>query len=288
MFENGKYMEGDNFTHYFRINNPDFSNELSVLGWQQLRDDEYEYYIMDSINDYNKGNNPHNGHNLYDKGHEYLNRFAHLFKPIYEGGLFNPYYEDSEDIDIYEKSKEFGFSNLVSTDECYKNYDQYLYEDDKCHFFGDLLTKDGKCYKYSLDNFKTTNYTCNGKVEEIYMTGDSKYRCIGLDESSYRKTPLNYGEIKNYHYGKSNCGDDAPGTKDGVTNQIVNTKRVDIDFYLNSAHEYSVEWLEEVKYIDAVILPYLTQIIPSNIILTVNYKKKINKPCSECEKSIKC
>jgi hypothetical protein len=120
------------------------------------------------------------------------------------------------------------------------------------------------------------------------MTGDNKYRCIGLDESSYRKTPLNYGEIKNYHYGKSNCGDDAPGTKDGVTNQIVNTKRVDIDFYLNSVHEYSVEWLEEVKYIDAVILPYLTQIIPSNIILTVNYKKKINKPCSECEKSIKC
>ena len=258
MFENGKYMEGDNFTHYFRINNPDFSNELSVLGWQQLRDDEYEYYIMDSINDYNKGNNPHNGHNLYDKGHEYLNRFAHLFKPIYEGGLFNPYYEGDEDIDIYEESRKYGFSNLVSTDECYKNYDQYLYEDDKCHFFGDLLTDDGKTHKYDLDDFRS------------------------LDSSSYRKTPLNYGEIKNYHYGKSNCGDDAPGTKDGVTNQIVNTKRVDIDFYLNSFVEYSVGWLEEVKYIDSVILPYLTQIIPSNIILTVNYKSKYSKVCDEC------
>jgi hypothetical protein len=52
VFENGKYMEGDNYTNYFRINNVDYYNELSVLGWQQLKDDEYEYYRMNTLSDY--------------------------------------------------------------------------------------------------------------------------------------------------------------------------------------------------------------------------------------------
>ncbi len=261
IFENGKYMEGNNFTNYFRINNPDFNGELSVLGWQQLRDDEYEYYLMDSVMDYDKGNNPHTGHMNYDKGHEYLNRFAHLFKPIYEQGLF----DDSEvDENIYEESQTYGFKNLVAEDDCYKNYDQYLYEDDKCHFFGDLLTKDGRKYTYDLDSFNS------------------------LDSTSFRKIQLRLGDIKKYHYGKSNCGDDVPGTKDGVTNQIVNTKRIDIEFFLNSSDEYSNGWLEEAKYIDAVILPYLTQMIPSNVILTVKYKSKAYKVCDECNNTISC
>jgi hypothetical protein len=246
IFENGKYMDGNNFTHYFRINDPDYSNELSVLGWQQLRDTEYEYYMMDAVVDYDKGNNPHTGNMMYDKGHEYLNRYAHLFKPIYENGLF---FTSGVDEDVYELSQDYGFIDLVNEEECEKNYDQYLYEDDKCHFFGDLLTKDGITHKYNLDSFNS------------------------LDSLSYRWVDLNFGRINKYHY-----GDKATGTKDGVTNQIVNTKRVDIDFFLDK-EEYSNEWLEEVKYVDSVILPYLTQVIPSNIILTVKYKQKTYRTC---------
>ena len=55
------------------------------------------------------------------------------------------------------------------------------------------------------------------------------------------------------------------------------SKRVDIDFYLNSPTEYSNDWLEEVKYIDSVVLPYLEQVLPSTIIVTVNYKSKHKK-----------
>jgi len=127
-----------------------------------------------------------------------------------------------------------------------------------------LLTKDGRKYTYDLDSFNS------------------------LDSTSFRKIQLRLGDIKKYHYGESNCGDNVPGTKDGVTNQIVNTKRIDIEFFLNSSDEYSNEWLEEVKYIDSVILPYLTQMIPSNVILTVKYKSKAYKVCDECNNTISC
>ena len=43
---------------------------------------------------------------------------------------------------------------------------------------------------------------------------------------------------------------------------------------MNSKDKYSVEWLEEVKYIESVIMPYLSQVIPSNIILTAKYRNK--------------
>ena len=38
VFENGQYMKGDNFTNYFRINDVERYNDLSVFGWQQLRE----------------------------------------------------------------------------------------------------------------------------------------------------------------------------------------------------------------------------------------------------------
>lgn len=252
-FENGKYMEGNNFTNYFRINNPDFSNELSVMGWQQLRDDEYEYYLMDSITDYNKGNNPHTGHMNYDKGHEYLTYFSRLFKTAYDNGLFDTSSMGDNGTDIYGESYYYGFRNLVDEDECVKNYDKYLEEDVKCHYFGDYFYN-------SEDGMINVNYDLN---DETYM------------KNTIRKTILGIGELQKMYYA------DTVGIKDvdSVTNQIVNTKRVDIDFYLNSDVEYSKEWLEEVKYIDSVILPYLTQVVPSTIILTVNYKKKSDKYC---------
>ena len=251
LFENGQYMVGEGFTNYFRINNPDFSNELSVMGWQQLKNDEYEYYLMETVIDYDKGNNPHTGHMNYDKGHEYLAHFNKLFKTVYENSLFDTDLV-TEDIDIYSESYKYGFSNLIDEDECIKNYDKYLQEDIKCHYFGDYFDSSGNIVKYDLDY-------------KDYMTG------------TIRKTILGFGKLQKLHY-----ADNISDKKyvDGVTNQIVNTKRVDIDFFLNAENEYSTEWLEEVKYIDAVILPYLTQIVPSTIILTVNYRKKSEKVCT--------
>lgn len=250
VFENGKYMEGDNYTNYFRVNNPNFFNELSIVGWQQLRDNEYEYYIMNSIVDNNKGNNPHTGHMNYDSGHEYLTYFSRIFKNAYDNSSFDSR-KISDDEDIYEDVHDYGFKNLIDEDSCNKNYDNFLREDTKCHYFGDYLYYDKdhnlQLHKYNIDN-----------VDDVTLIP--------------RKPVLSFDKVEVQHYGEEITGI-ARDNIDGVTNQIVNTKRVDIEFYLNSETPYSNEWLEEVKYIDSVILPYLTQMIPSTIICTINYKQ---------------
>lgn len=258
IFEHGKYLSNDNnYTNYFRVNNPDFNNELSVLGWKQLKDTDVEYYMMNAISDYNKGNNPHAGHMLYDKGHEYLDRFHHLFKTICNDGLFDLSDTTISDGDIYATAYDFGFNSLTNEDECIKDYDEYIQEDSKCHYFGDLLYKNSNNsvskFEYNINNFSA------------------------LYGSAYRKAVLYHDHIGYLEYGcdvDGNKGCGSSDIRDGVTNQIVNTKRVDIEFYLNSKDKYSVEWLEEVKYIESVIMPYLSQVIPSNIILTAKYRNK--------------
>ena len=243
VFENGKYMEGDNFTHYFRINSPDFYNELSVIGWQQLRDNEYEYFIMNSITDNNKGNNPHTGHMNYDNGYEYLTYFSNLFKYSYDKSLFDEREMDEND-SVYSDVFNYGFKNLVDSDDsCNKDYDSFLKEDVKCHYFGDYMTPHNRIVKYDLDDSSSVT-------------------------SVIRKPVLSFDSVDFQHY-----GDGVEGDIDGVTNQIVNTKRIEIEFYLNSNVMYSNDWLEEVKYIDSVILPYLSQMLPSTIICTINYKQ---------------
>lgn len=52
-------MEGDDFTNFFRINDTLYSNELSILGWEQLKTNDYDYYRVNSEKDYYFGNNPH-------------------------------------------------------------------------------------------------------------------------------------------------------------------------------------------------------------------------------------
>lgn len=249
VFENGKYMKGDNFTNYFRINNPNFFNELSVIGWQQLKDNEYEYYIMNSIVDNNKGNNPHTGHMNYDNGHEYLTYFAKLFKHSYNNSNFDER-EIEEDENVYEDVIDYGFKNLINDEnDCDKNYDEYLKEDTKCHYFGDLITSTNKYVSYDEENNKPKQYSYS--IPEVI-----------------RKPILSFDSVDIQKY-----GDGVEGDIDGITNQIVNTKRIEIDFYINNGIMYSNEWLEEVKYIDSVILPYLTQMLPSTIICSINYKQ---------------
>ena len=248
VFENGKYMEGNNFTNYFRVNNPNFFNELSVVGWQQLRDNEYEYYIMNSIVDNNKGNNPHTGHMNYDNGHEYLTYFSKLFKHSYDNSLFDSRKMTDED-PVYDDVFDYGFKNLIDEDDCNKNYDEFLKEDTKCHYFGDFITSAGTYVTYDKEN--------KGLIEHSYSMPKVP-----------RKPVLSFDNVDVQFYGEG-----AEGTIDGITNQIVNTKRVDIDFFITSETPYSNEWLEEVKYIDSVILPYLSQILPSTIICTINYKQ---------------
>ena len=63
------------------------------------------------------------------------------------------------------------------------------------------------------------------------------------------------------------------GLTDKVTNQIMNTKRMCITFYLDKFD--SNKW-NQVKYLDDIIMSYLTQMIPSTTILSIKYVTRNN------------
>lgn len=270
VFENGKYLEGDNYTNYFRINDVDFFNELSVFGWQQLREDEYEYYRLNTAIDYREGNNPHTGHMQYDNGHEYFTYFNKVFKYSYDNDLIDyRQYTDSED--YYDTFEGFGFKNLIDPDECNHDYTKYLVEDDKCHYFGDIIAnrinstgeKVIETFKY-VDDAVTTSTEYNFKNADGRLALTSKV-IVNVNGKYVNWDTIKYGDIL------TATSENLQDKIDGITNQVVNTKRMDIDFYLKSEVEYSNEWIEEIKYLDSVVMPYLTQMIPSTVICKINY-----------------
>lgn len=339
LFEDGKYMDGDNYTNYFKINNPDFRNELSILGWQQLKDTDYEYYKINTIANYYNGNNPHNGHMYYDNGHEYLRFFNNLFKYTAENDLIDYRKLEVDDYVELDDYGNFGFRNLINPDDpCDINYDKYLRLDNKCHYFGGISQlKGNRNIVKKRNSDETIEYvSCfnkrvlsevNEETEDIvgYPITDV-IRCNYIDDSSfisYKDKPseaaFTNGELSNtpivnvagrnprrapnasinsrkedatvkklsgtdikteaIFYGDVNkdlLGEEGEYNKDlidrEVTDQIINTKRMDIDFFIKNKEEYSKEWLEEVKYIDSIILPYLTQMMPSGVICRINYK----------------
>ena len=301
VFENGHYMKGDNFTNYFRINDIAFSNELSINGWQQLRDVDYDYYKINSQKDYYFGNNPHTGHFHYDNGHEYFTYLRRLFRYSYDESLLNDAalsrYPNFDTENLYSDIDDYGFKGLINDDICQNNYENFLTEDSKIHYFGDWITpSSGNVSSYVYDSISSYTYsdiisvdTIEAKDTDTYsdilnfvkFSGDTVYD----KESNAYYVPYNLLNVNPLHnkieisengYGQptSNCDLDSNYAKgiDGVTNQIVNNKIVKIIFYIRDTSAYAKTALEEIKYLQSVVVPYMTQLMPSGAILGTEYR----------------
>ena len=247
VFINGQSVKGEKYTHYFKLNNSYANNQINDLGWVQLKETDYDYLLINNIINYGNGNNPHDGHMNYDNGHEYFTYLDKLFKYPSENNLFNypalSYY-DEDGSDYKTDIENFGFKGLINDDHCRLYYDDKIYEDNKIHYFGDYFSQeDGRDVKYTIND----------------VCGDNEYNLSSI-------------ERVNGDSGSTYGNDRYDETIDGVTNQIVNNKRISIIFYLKSNCYYSKEAIEEIKYIDSVILPYLTQVIPSGAIVDIKYK----------------
>lgn len=227
----------DTFTHYFKLNQVAYKNEISEYGWSQIKDTDDDYYHLNSITDYFKGNNPHSGRLDYDNGHEYFTYFKQLFKYAFYNELF-----DSRCFDGDERpsdSLQYGFEGMIDDDLCITDYDRFLIPDSKIHSFANYYDKNCLLHKY------VTEYS------------DSK-----------EEYGVEYSMDTNPTYSAKVATDTVI---DGTTHRIMNTKRVDINFYLKDS-KYSPEGLKEIKYIEEVVFPYLTQMIPSTTIININYK----------------
>lgn len=129
------------YSNYFVLDDISYSNIISNddngPGWRRLKKNSCEYKKINTIVNYNKGNNPHAGNRGYDSGEEYYEYFKHLFKYPYENELFDERcYDDylSEIDNIYSSA---GFT--ITSDN----------PDRKVHYFGKYKTTGGTVVNYT-------------------------------------------------------------------------------------------------------------------------------------------
>lgn len=263
------------YTNYFLLDNAQFSNmmarEFDVVGedkkviengWRRLKYSDDDYKRISTLTNYFNGNNPHNGNLTYDNGYEYFSYFNTLFKYASENYLFDERCHDDVDSLIDELNDTCGFKSLSK-----ENYNITINEDSKVHYFGNYQTY---LYKWNDDEKK-----CECDKERILS--DIPYNSLNdMDCGKYN--------IEEFVYDKNNqqkCVCDKSSetmiyknvdVNDGVTNQIINTKRMSITFFVDTfSKDYT--WTQ-IKYIDDVVMNYLTQLIPSTAIVDIKYKTR--------------
>ena len=173
---------------------------------------------------------------------------------MFDSRCYNDFYASIDD-----EIAKYGFSGLVNPNEDVKQYDNFLIKDSKIHYFG---------------NYKTRS--TNGKIDKVFIYGEDSDRLNGFQEKYSNEA----NSVENYILNSNKlCDSNNPyrvyneDNVDEVTNQIVNNKRLLINFNLHNKW-YEKIGQEELKYIDEVVMNYLTQMIPSSTILQIKYTSK--------------
>ena len=240
----------DSFSNYYVLDDTVFSHNIShgldSNGWRRLAKTDPDFLKINTVENYYEGNNGHNGNLHYDSGHEYFTYFQRLFKHAEDNGLFDTRcYREGFD-DVYQEVHNIGFQGLIDPNEEIKDYDKYLKQDTKIHYYG---------------NYKTAN-------EAINIYGDSAKYKDGAWDAFYGKNPSYYS----IGGGVKATGEIQPHTSsDDVTNQIVNNKRIKIIFNMKSQNFASRDGQIELKYMDKIVMNYLTQMLPSTVITEIEY-----------------
>ena len=237
---------GNGYSNYFYLDNAQFSHmmatEYAVVdsddktiiqnGWRRLKYSDEEYRKISTLTNYFNGNNPHNGNLTYDNGYEYFKYFKTLFKYACEEELFDDRCHDNV-YDLVQMLQEDKYGFSSLTEENYKNLDA----DTKIHYFGNYMERPE-----------------NGILSD---DGYKKYEHINQMDCGKGDATKLYKNIDG---------------NDPVTNQIINTKRIGIEFFIDDFGD-DYKW-SQIKYIDDIIMGYLTQMIPSTAILSINYSTR--------------
>lgn len=237
-------INNDLKTHYFILNDKQWRKVLGFWGWNQLLTTDSQYITVSKLQRQFSGNNPHTNGLKYDDGKEYLKYFQHLFKYAIEKETFdqNCYSTINEYVNsLYEMENNIGFPNLFIENEC--NEEIKLYIDKKIHYFCDYRTskQDNSIFYFYEFNENSVSNSYNFYENQDYL--------------SLKEDNVLSGAVSN----NQTCLD-----------QIVNLKNIKLTLFSRTNNYDKFE----VKYFDEVILHYLSQILPSNIILTIEFAKK--------------
>lgn len=235
----------NNKTNYFKLENTNYQYELGEGGWSQLDSTSDEYKFIKNINNYYNGNNPHCGNLKYDDGSEYMRYFSTIFKYAVDNNLFDERCLD--DNDFYEISN-IGFNDLFNDSEHYNRY------------VNNKISFNGKVYgKINETNSVKTFYTQNpSKIDSIYGSD-----CVTIEDSVIKQLNINE-DIEH-------IDDITTIFSNGYnSNSVINTKCINITLNVDETNK------NDVEFIDKCIVPYLEQILPSNIIVSLNSFSEIN------------
>lgn len=260
----GETTEG--MSNYFVLKHTSYNTSLAYLidkdnntwsedGWERLKETDERLTQVKANENYFNGNNPHCGNMSYDNGETYYEYFKHLFKYACENELFDERCHDNfyEVIDSLYNS---GFT-IDNTDTV----------DSKIHYFG---------HYYRANNSTRSN---NIPTEQAALTGISYYcdlkteQCKEKWNEFVKQNPnlqVNNYVLSNKDYMLSK--QQYPKTDDETVNQVMNNKRMTIKFYLKNTDTSKDAYIEEVKYLDYIVMNYVTQVIPTTTILDIEYK----------------
>jgi hypothetical protein len=281
------------------------SQDYSTNGWRRLKKTDPDYLKVNTVENYYEGNNGHNGNLHYDSGHEYFTYFQRLFKYAEDNGLFDTRCYREGFNGVYDSVHDIGFQGLINEEEEIKEHDEFLIEDTKIHFFGNYKEKDGgndnnshpDLYEDNTKNIwiygnkKKYECKCNdapcGKCDENGTKTCDPWKCFYKNhEDDIDYYHINDGTgirgdggLEIYEYGnlpeavRNSIPKDEDGNVpiDDVTNQIVNNKRLKIKFYMKSCDFASTDGQIELKYMDKIVMNYLTQMLPSTVITEIEY-----------------
>lgn len=135
-------------------------------------------------------------------------------------------------------------------------FDERCYDD----YFGEVEEIGG--YGFKFDNGECGYYIT--KNDSTVTEGNLVTTTIELNyKINHNALGTTTKDGKTYYIKGSNV----------VTNEILNTKFMKITFYLHN-EAFSQQGQCEMKYLDDIVMNYLTQMIPSTTILQIRYEKK--------------
>lgn len=297
------------YTNYFILEDTYYHNRIATdsdapTGWRRLKESDPEYLKVNTIENYFEGNNPHNGNMVYDNGHEYFTYFKRLFKYAADNEKFDQRCYENFYLTLESEINECGFKNLIYQEERNIFYDNLLVVgDEKIHYFGNYYAKGEDVNDYSWSGY------CNqinwyGLIEEKDNDNDNKSK----KDAIIAMTPMSGVTVNQYRFYDPNCCNDEEDNDncceeceskmlrngkiyqchidnnggydkskiDEITNLIMNNKRFKISFFMTN-EPGSKEWLEELKYYDKVVMNYLTQVVPSTVIMEASYCRYVNE-----------
>ena len=259
-------------TNYFILDDAYYSDRLSTQftnnGWRRLEETDSDYIKINTITNYYEGNNPHNGNMHYDSGHEYFTYFKRLFKNPIDEDLFDERCYEAFYYDLDNEIVNYGFRNLIHKNEMIKQYTPYIsgLAESKIHYFGNYYKKSDEDDVTLCENvfLYGENENKRREMEKMYQSQYSKI--------TVKKYILNDEEnmVSGTPYVADNMKDINGEIIDEVTNQIMNNKRITIKFYLHEKW-HKKEGQNELKYLDSIVMNYLTQMIPSTAIVDIQY-----------------